>query len=60
LVIALQGVFMPAVADHGFTHGAAPCSNSVTIRAETSEYKSRRMSTSLMLSAVRLYEQLQP
>jgi hypothetical protein len=35
-VTALQGVFAPGVADHGFTQGAAPASNSATMRAETS------------------------
>jgi hypothetical protein len=36
-VTALQGVFMPAVPDHGLIHGAAPASSSAMIRADTSE-----------------------
>lgn len=30
------GVFMPVVADHGFTQGAAPTSSSATMRVDTS------------------------
>jgi hypothetical protein len=36
LVAALHGVFMPAVADQGLIHGAAPRSNSATMRVDTS------------------------
>jgi hypothetical protein len=36
LVTALHGVFMPAVADHGLTQGAAPASSSATMRVDTS------------------------
>src|SRR5262245_40479545 len=44
-VAALQGVLAPGVADQGLIHGAAPASSSATMRAETSAYKSRFMST---------------
>jgi len=36
LLTALHGVFAPAVADHGLIHGAAPLSNSTTMRLDTS------------------------
>ena len=35
-VTAFCGTFCPAVADHGLIHGAAPRSNSATMRADTS------------------------
>src|SRR5260370_19097702 len=36
LLTALHGVFAPGLADHGLTQGAAPSSNSATMRADTS------------------------
>src|SRR5215203_1080644 len=41
LVTAFCGTFWPGVADQGLTHGSAPRSNSATMRAETSAYRSR-------------------
>src|ERR1700735_1956943 len=39
--MALHGVFAPRVADQGLIQGAAPRSNSATMRADTSAYRSR-------------------
>jgi hypothetical protein len=43
LLTALHGTLWPAVADHGLIHGGAPRSNSATIFADTSAYRSRFM-----------------